>query len=54
VPAIAAAVQAVPHEPAYRERAQALAAEYARHDACSLIRAELVQVGNRQPADRAG
>jgi hypothetical protein len=52
--AIAAAVRAVLHEPVYRERARALAAEYARHDACSLIRAELVQLGRRQPADRAG
>jgi UDP:flavonoid glycosyltransferase YjiC (YdhE family) len=53
VPAIAAAVRAVLHEPAYRERARALAAEYARHNACALIRAELVQLGRRQPADRA-
>jgi UDP:flavonoid glycosyltransferase YjiC (YdhE family) len=50
--AIGAAVRAVLHQPVYRERA--LAAEYARHDACSLIRAELVQLGRRQPADRAG
>jgi UDP:flavonoid glycosyltransferase YjiC (YdhE family) len=40
-PAIAGAVLTVLGEPAYRQRAQALAAEYARYDTGALIHAEL-------------
>jgi MGT family glycosyltransferase len=43
-PAIAAAVRRILAEPAYRQRAQALAATYARYDTDTLIRAELTHV----------
>jgi UDP:flavonoid glycosyltransferase YjiC (YdhE family) len=49
-PALASAVETVLREPAYRERAHALAAEYARYDAEALIHAELADVTCQQSA----
>ncbi|GIH17122.1 glycosyltransferase [Rugosimonospora africana] len=49
-PALAAAVETVLREPAYRERARALAAEYARHDAEALIHAELADLTRQRSA----
>jgi UDP:flavonoid glycosyltransferase YjiC (YdhE family) len=43
-PALAAAVEAVLRNPSYRQRARALAAEYASHDTDALIRAELADI----------
>jgi MGT family glycosyltransferase len=43
-PALAAAVETILRNPAYRQRAHALAAEYAGHDTATLIQAELADV----------
>ena len=49
-PALAAAVETVLREPTYRERARALAAEYARHDTEALIHAELADIIRQRSA----
>jgi MGT family glycosyltransferase len=45
---LATAVETILRDPAYRQRAQALAAEYARHDTAALIQAELAGVTRRR------
>lgn len=49
-PALAAAVEALLRDPTYRQRARALAAEYAGHDTDALIRAELADVTRQRSA----
>jgi UDP:flavonoid glycosyltransferase YjiC (YdhE family) len=49
-PALAAAVEALLRDPAYRQRARALAAEYASHDTHALIHAELADLTRQRSA----
>jgi UDP:flavonoid glycosyltransferase YjiC (YdhE family) len=49
-PALAAAVEAILHNPTYRQRARTLAAEYASHDTNALIQAELADVTRHRSA----
>jgi UDP:flavonoid glycosyltransferase YjiC (YdhE family) len=49
-PALAAAVETILRNPAYRQRARTLAAEYASHDTNALIHAELADVTRQRSA----
>jgi MGT family glycosyltransferase len=49
-PALAAAVEAILHDPTYRRQARTLAAEYANHDTNALIHAELAAVTRERSA----
>jgi UDP:flavonoid glycosyltransferase YjiC (YdhE family) len=49
-PALAAAVDAILRNPAYRQRARTLAAEYAGHDTDTLINAELTDIVRQRSA----